>query len=73
MGWYRAFLEEPHGAIRIGERVVRVRARKVSGERVLDAVESAYADKYRTPGSLKYVRGFKSARRRRTTMELVPR
>jgi hypothetical protein len=72
-GWYRAFLEEPLGAIRIGERVVRVRARKVTGEKILDAVEKGYAEKYRTPANLQYVRGFTTARRRRTTMELIPR
>jgi hypothetical protein len=36
-------------------------------------VERAYAEKYFTPGSLKYVRGFRTPRRRETTMEFVPR
>lgn len=38
----------------------------------MDAVERAYAEKYRTPASLKYVRGFRLPRRRRTTTELMP-
>jgi hypothetical protein len=71
-GWHRAFLEEPRGAIQVGEREIRVRARRVRGERLMDAIDAAYAEKYRTPASLKYVRGFRLARRRRTTMELTP-
>jgi hypothetical protein len=71
-GWYRAFLEEPRGAIRLGDRLIRERARMATSDRVVKAVEKAYADKYRTPASLKYVRGFKLPRRRRTTTELIP-
>ncbi len=50
----------------------RVRAKKVRGERLLDAVDAAYAEKYDTPASLKCVRGFRHARRRATTTEFVP-
>ena len=72
-GWYRAFLEDPTGAIQVGTREVRVRAVPARGERIRDAVEGAYAAKYNTPGALKFVRGFRSARRRDSTMEFVPR
>ncbi len=72
-GWYRTFLDDPLGAIQVGEREVRVRAIRVGSERVRDAVESAYAAKYSTPGSIKYVRGFRAPRRRDTTLEFVPR
>jgi hypothetical protein len=72
-GWYRTFLDDPIGAIQVGERQVRVRAVRARGERIRDAVERAYARKYPTPGSVKYVRGFRSPRRRETTMELLPR
>ena len=72
-GWYRTFLDDPLGAIQVGEREIRVRARPVRGERILDAVEDAYAEKYPTPGSAKYVRGFRAKRRRETTIELLPR
>jgi hypothetical protein len=72
-GWYRTFLDDPLGAIQVGEREVRVRAVPVRSERVRDAVEGAYAAKYSTPGSVKYVRGFRSARRRDRTLEFVPR
>jgi hypothetical protein len=72
-GWYRTFLDDPLGTIQVGERQVRVRAIRARGTRMLDAVERAYAEKYSTPGSLKYVRGFRTPRRRETTMEFVPR
>jgi hypothetical protein len=72
-GWYRTFLDDPLGAIQVGERQMRIRAVRARGERIRDAVERAYAKKYPTPGSVKYVRGFRSPRRRETTMELRPR
>lgn len=72
-GWYRTFLQDPSGAIRVGEREIRIRAVPARSERVRDAVERAYAEKYATPGALKYVRGFRSARRREATMEFRPR
>lgn len=72
-GWYRTFLEDPRGTMQLGEREVRIRALPVRSERTRDAVERAYAAKYSTPGAQKYVRGFRSARRRGATMEFVPR
>jgi hypothetical protein len=73
-GWFRAFLEEPLGAIQApGGREIRVRAKKVRGDRLLDAIDDAYAEKYNTPASLKWVRGFRQRRRRATTMEFVRR
>ena len=72
-GWHRAFLEEPRGFIEIGGREVRIQALERRGERLMKAIEQAYAEKYRTPASLKYVAGFRRPKRRSTTMELVPR
>jgi hypothetical protein len=72
-GWYRTFLDDPLGVIQVGDRQIRVRAVRVRGERNRDAVERAYAEKYPTPGSRKYVRGFRAPRRRDTTTEFVPR
>jgi hypothetical protein len=72
-GWYRTFLEDPLGTIQVGQRNVRIRAIRVRGERLRDAVEREYARKYPTPGSAKYVRGFRTARRRDTTVEFLPR
>lgn len=71
--WYRTFLEEPRGAIQISDgREIPVRARRTRGERLMDAIDRAYREKYNTPGSLKYVRGFRHPKRRATTTELVP-
>jgi hypothetical protein len=72
-GWYRTFLEDPVGTLQIGERQIAIRARRVRGSRLLAAIEEAYAAKYATPASKKYVRGFRTARRRETTTEFVPR
>jgi len=72
-GWYRTLVADPLGTIQVGDREVRIRAARVRGERIRDAVERAYAKKYPTPGSLKYVRGFHTPRRRDTTMEFLPR
>lgn len=72
-GWYRTFLADPRGAIQVGKRTVRIRAVPVRSERIRDAVEAAYAAKYPTPGSRKYVRGFRTTRRRDATIEFVPR
>jgi hypothetical protein len=72
-GWYRTFLDDPRGAIQVGTREVRVRAVPVRSERIRDAVEAAYATKYPTPGSRKFVQGFRTKRRREATMEFVPR
>jgi hypothetical protein len=72
-GWYRAFLDERQGAIQVpGGREIRVRAKPVRGEALLDAIEAAYAEKYNTPASRKWVRGFARPRRRKTTVEFVP-
>lgn len=72
-GWYQAFQVDPLGTIQVGDRQIRIRAVRVRGERLRDAVEQAYAEKYSTPGALKYVRGFRTERRRATTTEFVPR
>jgi hypothetical protein len=72
-GWFQAFIDEPEGTIQVGAREVRVRGRRVRGERVLDGMDRAYAEKYPTPGSRKWVRGFAQARRRATSMEFTPR
>jgi hypothetical protein len=73
LGWYRTFLEDPLGAIEVGKRHVRVRAVPVRSEAIRNAVERAYAQKYPTPGSRKYVRGFRTPSRRAATIEFRPR
>lgn len=71
--WYRTLLEEPRGLIAVNGREIQVRAVFTRSERLKDAVDRAYAEKYNTPGSLHYVRGFAHKKRRNTTTELLPR
>ena len=72
-GWYRTFLEDPLGLIQVADREIRIRAVRVTSERLRDKIEEAYAEKYDTKASQKYVRGFRTPRRRETTTEVVPR
>ena len=72
-GWYRTFLDDPLGTIQVGAREIKVRAIRVRSERLRDEIERAYAEKYPGPGSRKYVRGFRTKRRREATVEFVPR
>jgi hypothetical protein len=71
-GWYRAFRVEPLGNIQLAGREIAVRARQVRSERLRDAVTRAYAEKYDTKASEKWVRGFAEPGRAATTLELVP-
>ncbi len=71
-GWYGTFLEDPRGAIQVGSRALAILAIQTKSEIVKKAVDRAYAEKYNTPGSLKYVQGFRQLKRRNTTTELVP-
>lgn len=71
-GWYRTLLEERAGTILLGGRQIPVRARRARSEALKSAVDLAYVGKYSTPASLKWARGLASARRRDTTMELMP-
>jgi hypothetical protein len=70
--WYRTFLQEPRGAIMVGDREIPVRAVRTRSERLKDAVSRAYLEKYNTPGSIKYARDLGRAKSRATTTELVP-
>jgi hypothetical protein len=71
-GWFRAFLAEPLGSVRLAEKEIPVRGRRTRSGRLRDAVTHAYAEKYDTKGSEKWVRGFADAERAATTIELVP-
>ena len=72
-GWFTTFAEDPLGVIQVGDREIRIRAVSVKSERIRDKIEDAYAEKYDTKASQKYVRGFRTPRRRDTTTEFVPR
>ena len=70
--WYRTFLEEPRGVIAVDGREIPVRAVFTRSERLKAAVDRAYKEKFNTPGSQHFVRGFAHKKRRDTTTELVP-
>lgn len=71
-GWYRTLLKERCGAIRIGGQEIVIRAARIVNERLRDAVDHAYLNKYNLPGSLKYAKDLGSSKSRATTLELVP-
>lgn len=71
-GWYRAFLKQKKGAIQVDAREFAVRARPVRGAKINDAIDAAYAAKYTTKSNKPYVKGFATAKRRATTLELIP-
>jgi hypothetical protein len=70
-GWYRAFLAQPLGSIQLAGREIAIRARRLRSERLRDAVTQAYAGKYDTKASQKWVRGFAEPDRSATTLELL--
>ena len=71
-GWFRAFKKQPSGTIQIGDLEISVRGKVVRSARILDAVTVAFAEKYNTKGSQKWVEGFAEPARVVTTMEFVP-
>ena len=72
-GWYRALLAAKHGAVCLGEReVVQIRAVPPRNQRLNDAADDAYAAKYTTRSNLKYVKGFRTVKRKAHTLELLP-
>ena len=73
-GWFRAFAKDRRGVLQIPSgREVPIRVRVARGERLLSAIDAAYREKYNTPGSRKYVRGFATPKRRIKTFEVVRR
>jgi hypothetical protein len=70
-GWFQAFKNEPKGAIQVGELEISVRGKPVRSARLRDAVTKAFAEKYNTKGSRRWVEGFAEERRLLTTMEFV--
>ena len=70
--WWRTFLEEPEGAVTVDGREHRVRAVQTRSERLKDAIDRAYLEKYDTPGSVRFARDLGRKRSRDTTTELVP-
>ena len=71
-GWHAALLTEPRGVVQIANREIALRAVHTRSERLKDAVDRAYREKYNTPGAAQYVRDLRRAKSRATTTELVP-
>ncbi|HEX7288933.1 MAG TPA: DUF2255 family protein [Candidatus Angelobacter sp.] len=71
-GWYRAFLGQRRGAVQMEGEEVPVRAVRLRSPRLNDAADAAYAEKYTTKANARYVKGFGVAKRKATTLELVP-
>ena len=71
--WWRTFVQEPRGIVRVSGRVLPVRAVRTRSERLKDAVDRAYLEKFCTPGAIKFARDLGRAASRATTTELVPR
>jgi len=69
--WWRTLLEEPRGIVQVAGRTIPVRAVQTRSERLKDAIDRAYLEKYHTPGSVKFARDLGRARSRATTTELV--
>jgi len=71
-GWLRSFRKQPSGAIKIGDREIPVHAKMVRSSRLRDAVSEAFAEKYNTKASRKWVDGFAEPARLANTVEFVP-
>ena len=71
-GWYRTFLKEPRGAIKVAGQEITVRAVRIRDKRLRDAIDRAYLEKYNTPGTQKYARDLGQTKSRATTTELRP-
>lgn len=70
--WWRTFLADPRGAIRVGGRSIAIRAVRTRSERLKRAVDRAYLAKYGTGGSRRFAVDLGRPRSRATTTELVP-
>ena len=71
-GWFRAFRKQPSGTIQAGDLEIPVRAKLIRSARIRDAVTAAFAEKYNTKGSRKWVEGFAEPERVVNTIEFVP-
>lgn len=71
-GWFRTFLKDPRGTIRVADHEIAVRAVRTRSKRLRDAVDRAYLERYNTAGALKYAKDLGSPKSRATTTELVP-
>lgn len=71
-GWFRAFRAHSRGAIQFADQEVRIRAAPVRSAGLRDAVSAAYAEKYDTKASQRWVQGFAEPQRVANTIEFIP-
>jgi len=71
-GWFQAFRKDASGMVQVGDLEFPVRGRIVRSARIRDAVTAAYAEKYPTKGSRKWVEGFAEPERVVNTIEFIP-
>lgn len=71
-GWFRAFRKEPSGTIQAGDFEIPVKAKLVRSARMRNAVTAAFAEKYPTKGSKKWVERFAEPERALNTIEFAP-
>ncbi|HKO56068.1 MAG TPA: DUF2255 family protein [Thermoanaerobaculia bacterium] len=71
-GWFATFLKEPRGLMEINGTILPVRAVRTRSERLKDAVDEAYAAKYHTKASMRWVKDLQRKASRDSTTELVP-
>jgi hypothetical protein len=71
-GWFQAFRAQPLGSLQLGDEEVNVRAKPVRSARLREAVSAAYARKYNTKASQKWVDGFAAPERSANTVEFTP-
>jgi len=71
-GWFRAFVSQSSGTIQVGKLEIPVRAKRPRSARIRDAVTRAFAEKYNTKGSQRWVMGFAEHARVLTTLEFIP-
>ena len=72
-GWFRAFRKEPSGRLQAAGLEIPVQTRLIRSARLRKAVTVAYAQKYNTKASRKWVEGFGESARELATLEFVPR
>lgn len=70
--WYTAFRENPVGELHLGNRKIRIRPVFVRSELLKNKISAAYAKKYHTPGSMRFVKDMSRRRSRDTSTGLVP-
>jgi hypothetical protein len=71
-GWFRAFRAQPQGSLQFAGQEVAVVGKPVRSSRLRDAVSAAYAEKYNTKASQKWVQGFAEPERTVNTLEFLP-